>query len=151
MISNYTKVFLYKFSYIGRYSVFYYPREKPFGMSHADDIQYVLDTWYVGPRINESDPENIMVERMTRIWEKFALSGNPNNSTDEYLSEMNWPKHDAENEYYLDIGQHLIEKHGLFLERFVMWDKINNSAQINFNFKLIFIFLFFSLLLNSCD
>lgn len=53
---------------------------------------------------------------------------NPNNSTDEYLKEMNWPKHTIESEYYLDIGTHLVEKKGLYLERYSIWDKTASSG-----------------------
>jgi acetylcholinesterase len=125
--SYYTDVFYYKFSYIGRYSSFYYPRDKPFGVHHGDDIQYTISAPYLSPTIEEDDPENFMVERMTRIWEQFALKGNPNNPTDEYLSEMNWPKHDVESEYYLEIGEHLVEKQGLYLERYAVWDNFENK------------------------
>lgn len=41
---------------------------------------------------------------------------------------MVWPKHDAVNEYYLDIGTHLIEKHGLFLDRYVVWENLETGA-----------------------
>jgi acetylcholinesterase len=143
MITNYTDVFYYKFTYIGRFSVFKHPRDRPFGMSHADDIQYILDTWYVGPTINVTDPENLMIERMTRIWEQFALNGNPNNSTDEYLSEMNWPQHKVESEYYLEIGQHLIEKQGLFLERFAVWDRLQKSAAASSTIALNLLLIIF--------
>ncbi|KAG5680864.1 hypothetical protein PVAND_010345 [Polypedilum vanderplanki] len=148
MISNYIDVYYYKFTYIGRYSVFNYPREKPFGMSHADDIQYVLNTWYVGEDINITDPENLMIERMTRIWAQFAWTGNPNNYADEYIGEMRWPKYDTKDEYYMEIGQHLIEKHGLFLERFSIWDQIKNFAAKRTALNLlliIFSFLFVKL------
>lgn len=76
LISNVTDVFYYKFSFIGRYSVFNYPHDdKPFGMAHADDIQYPFYVDYVGSKIMPTDPENFMVERMTRIYEHFAMTG----------------------------------------------------------------------------
>lgn len=142
--SVHVDVYYYKFSYIGRFSVFFYPRDKPYGTHHIDDVQYTIQADWISPVLQVSDPENFMVERMTRIWEQFALRGNPNNASDEYLSEMNWPKHDAENEYYLDIGQHLIEKQGLYLERYTIWDNLEiSSAQRNFAHSvLISIFIF---------
>lgn len=71
LMSNLTDVYYYKFSYIGRFSVFNYPNDKPYGVSHADDLMYIMP----GPVITPSDPEYIMVERMTRIWEQFAWTG----------------------------------------------------------------------------
>lgn len=126
-ISNVTDVYYFKFSFIGRYSLFYYPHDRPYGVHHADDMQYIMSD-YISPLYQKSDPESHIVERMTRIYEQFAWSGNPNNVTDEYLSEMNWPKHDSVTEYYMDIGTHFIEKHGLNLERYVVWDRLTDEA-----------------------
>lgn len=75
-ISQLTTVYYYKITYVGRFSRFKYPRNLPYGVSHGDDLQYVFYPNIVGPnKILPSDPENIMVERMTRIWEQFAASG----------------------------------------------------------------------------
>lgn len=74
-VSRFTDVYYYKFSFVGRFSLFKYPRDKPYGVHHADDIQYVFNASYVGPSITLSDPESIMVERMTKIWEQFAATG----------------------------------------------------------------------------
>ncbi|XP_070498764.1 uncharacterized protein [Chironomus tepperi] len=123
----YTDVFYYKFSFVGRFSIFNYPGSKPYGVHHGDDMQYYFSSSMMGP-INEDDPENIIVERVTRMWEQFAIHGNPNNPDDEFLAEMNWPKYDTENEYFLDIGNHLVEKQGLYLERYHVWDRMENGA-----------------------
>ena len=112
--SSFTDVYYYKFSYIGRISGFLYPRNKPYGVHHGDDNMYVL-SWSNPPEIKESDPENFMVERMTRIWEQFAKYGNPNNHNDEFLADLNWPKLDSISEYYLDNGKDMVEKQGLYL------------------------------------
>lgn len=74
-VNKFANVFYYKFTYIGRHSLFKYPHDKPFGVHHVDDIQYVFTAKYVGPMIELTDPENIMVDKMTRIWEQFARSG----------------------------------------------------------------------------
>lgn len=75
LVSPYTDVFYYKFGYVGRFSLFNYPGGKPFGVHHADDIQYVFGASFIGPAILLDDPENFMVERMTRLWEQFASTG----------------------------------------------------------------------------
>lgn len=74
-VSKFTDVYYYKFSFVGRHSTFKYPRDKPYGVHHGDDIQYLFNAAYVGPRIEKEDPENFAVERMTRIWEAFAATG----------------------------------------------------------------------------
>lgn len=137
-ISRWTDVFYYQFSFVGRYSDFTYPHDRPYGAHHADDMQYIMSE-YISPLYAKSDPESIMVERLTRIYEQFAWWGNPNNVTDEYLSEMNWPKHDSLSEYYMDIGTHFVEKHGLNLERYSIWDRLSTS---NANTTTISIALF---------
>ena len=38
-------------------------------------------------------------------------------------NEVNWPTHRNETEYYLDIGTHMVEKHGLYLERYTIWSQ----------------------------
>lgn len=57
---------------------------------------------------------------------------NPNNQTAEYLEYMVWPKHDDVSEWYLDIGNHLVEKNGLFLERFTVWDSFEQNFTNHF-------------------
>lgn len=74
-ISNLTDVYYYKFSFVGRFSLFLYPYDKPYGVHHADDIQYVFYAPYVGPMIQKEDQENLLVERMTRMWASFAATG----------------------------------------------------------------------------
>jgi acetylcholinesterase len=71
LVSSFTDVYYYKFSYVGRYG-FNYPHNKPYGVNHGDDLQY---TFFDGPVIKESDPENFMVERMTKLFEYFAVNG----------------------------------------------------------------------------
>lgn len=39
-----------------------------------------------------------------------------------------WPRHDALNEFYLDIGAHLVEKNGLLLNRYKVWDSLASSG-----------------------
>lgn len=143
-LSNYTNVYYYKLSYVGQRSVFNYPRDLPYGVSHTDDIyQFLFKTRYLNYSIAEADRDNIIVERLTRIWEQFAYFGNPNNDTDEYLKQMMWPKHDWIDEFYLDIGTHMIEKHGLFLERFSAWDELTSGANDKISGILILTYVTF--------
>lgn len=69
MTSNYIDVFYYKFSYIGTFSIFNYPRDKPYGVHHVDDLQYPFSVDYMGTQAD------FMVDRMTKIWEHFAWNG----------------------------------------------------------------------------
>ncbi len=46
---------------------------------------------------------------------------------------MIWPRHDNVNESYLDIGNHLVEKNGLYLERFTIWDNFEMNLTKSFS------------------
>lgn len=67
--SNYTDVYYYKFSYVGTFSIFNYPHDKPYGVHHVDDLQYPFYVDYMGTQAD------FMVDRMTKIWEHFAWNG----------------------------------------------------------------------------
>ena len=75
LVSIYTNVYYYKFSFLGRFSTFRFPRSQPFGVMHGDDRMYVTPSGNVDARIGLEDPENLIVERLTRIYEQFALNG----------------------------------------------------------------------------
>ena len=87
-------------------------------------MQYIFVNRIIGGPIWESDPENLTIQRMTRIWEQFALTGNPNKADDEFLQELNWNPFNASLANYMEIGQHFIEKNGLFLDRYHMWNEV---------------------------
>lgn len=120
-------------------------------------MQYVMETVFVGPQIKERDVDNRMVQRMTRIVAQFAEFGwkiarlglrklevfltnrNPNNDTDEVLKYIHWPKHDSEQEFYLEMGYHFTEKQGLALDRYAVWDELEKSFSLvlNSSFSLV--------------
>lgn len=71
-----------------------------------------------------------------------SLLRNPNFDPEE----INWPQHDLSNEYYMDIGTHMVEKNGLFLERYAIWDDFMNTnsdsaAITTTNCSLIFVII----------
>lgn len=58
----------------------------------------------------------------------------PNNSTDPYLGEMKWNPFDWSKENYLGFGTHLIERNGLNLERYRVWDEIFSARNTTRHF-----------------
>lgn len=123
LASRHTQVYQYKFSYVGRYSFFYYPDEgTPYGAVHHDDLLYLLSIPWVAPIFNATDPESKTVERLTRIWSAFAETGDPNRAIG--IDKLNWiPVNDHEDNY-LNIGEDLKMETGLFTERFALWDQL---------------------------
>lgn len=67
-------VFYYKFSYQGRFSHYYLPDHKPYGVVHSDDLYYLFNK-HTAPFFTSEDPEYHMVDVMTRLWANFATTG----------------------------------------------------------------------------
>uniref|UniRef100_A0A1B0F029 Carboxylesterase type B domain-containing protein n=1 Tax=Lutzomyia longipalpis TaxID=7200 RepID=A0A1B0F029_LUTLO len=109
LTSRHSKVFYYKHTFRGRYSFFYYPESKPYA-----------------PTFGQNDPENLNVERMTRMWTTFAEKGNPNDPTDEYLKVLKWTPYSPLLDNYLEIGneENFAMKQGLYADRYSIWDEL---------------------------
>lgn len=75
LISNVTEVFYYELSFVGQHSYFKHPHEFPYGVHHSDEMQYIMETGFVGPQIKERTDEDRLVQRMTRIIAQFAEFG----------------------------------------------------------------------------
>lgn len=81
----------------------------------------------------------------------FFFNRNPNNNSDEYLKDLYWHKHDDKNEYFMEIGNHFVEKQGLFLERFKVWENMEINAGENSKLPnfIVFITSFFIIYLKQ--
>lgn len=69
---------------------------------------------------------------------------NPNNPDDVWLKDMEWSEFDLEKENYLEIGTHLVEKSGLFLERYKVWEMLfplDSSASITLTGNIMFVLI----------
>lgn len=76
LLSEYTPVYHYHFSYVGRYSHTYYPEDKPYGAVHHDDLLFLFYVPVMVPQMaNATDADNEIVERMTGLWTNFAKTG----------------------------------------------------------------------------
>ncbi|KAM7362757.1 juvenile hormone esterase-like [Cochliomyia hominivorax] len=126
MISKHTLVYTYFFTYKGRYSYFIDPDTKQaMGAVDHDDLLYLFYTAALTPMFKKSDPENEMIERLTRLWFEFALKSDPNNASDTYLKSIKWPLYTEDKKQYLEIGQNLsVKSNGVFSERFHFWDRL---------------------------
>lgn len=123
LASQHTPVYQYKFSYVGRYSFFYYPVEgTPYGAVHHDDLLYLLSIPWVAPLFNATDPESKTVQRLTGMWTAFAETGDPN--TAKGIDQPNWVPVTAQQDNYLNIGEDLKMETGIFTERFAFWDNL---------------------------
>ena len=86
------------------------------------------------------------------LFHPILFDRNPNNKDDEFLNKMEWNKFELNKENYLEIGTHLVEKNGLFLERFAVWDRLfppieSGSAKIiNCAFYCVLLFIIFNVI-----
>ncbi|XP_065371728.1 juvenile hormone esterase-like [Calliphora vicina] len=126
MVSKYTSVYTYLFTYKGRYSHFQNPEtNQTLGAMHHDELLYILNVPFRTPQFKPTDPENDTIERLTRFWFEFAQKSDPNNASDDYLKAVEWPLYSEDKKQYLEIGQHLnVKSNGIFQKRFQFWDEL---------------------------
>ncbi|XP_075162602.1 juvenile hormone esterase-like [Haematobia irritans] len=126
MVSKHVPVYTYLFTYHGRYSHFRNPdTNQTHGAMHHDELLYTLYMPLLAPMFGKSDPENPIVERLTRLWYEFAKKGDPNNPSDEYLKNLQWPLYDQKMKQYLEIGLDMnVKSNGIFSDRMQLWDNL---------------------------
>ncbi|XP_002000246.2 juvenile hormone esterase [Drosophila mojavensis] len=126
LMAPHTPVFRYFFRYKGRYSFLMHPdTNQTFGAVHHDELLYLFQVPLIAPAFKESDPENLLIERLTRLWVEFARKGDPNSVTDEYLRRLQWPQYTRQNQAYLEIDTNLTPKTGnIYEERYKIWDQL---------------------------
>ncbi|KAH8313271.1 hypothetical protein KR067_003474 [Drosophila pandora] len=126
LMAPHTPIYTYYFRYKGRYSFLKNPdNQQAMGPVHHDELLYLFHVGLISPLFKPDDPESFMIERMTRMWFAFAEQGNPHNSSDEYLKDLNWPLYNSKDKAYLEIGDKLSPKTGGFhQERFRIWDEL---------------------------
>ncbi|XP_065371731.1 juvenile hormone esterase-like [Calliphora vicina] len=126
MVSKYVPVYTYIFTYKGRYSHFVNPdTNQTLGAVHHDELLYLLNLPLLTPQFKKNDPENVIIERLTRFWFEFAKKGDPNNASDDYLKEVIWPLYSEDKKQYLEIGQSLnVKSNANLLERSQLWDRL---------------------------
>ncbi|XP_060530356.1 carboxylic ester hydrolase-like [Cylas formicarius] len=104
LMSKYTDVYFYVFSYAGGV-----PRKYP-GAAHADELQYLFRN-----NANASRADQLTRDRLLKLWTNFAKFQNPTPRNDEPLfRNVTWltAKHglhrDKDDVNYLNIGDELV-------------------------------------------
>ncbi|RZF44635.1 hypothetical protein LSTR_LSTR000587 [Laodelphax striatellus] len=119
---NNAPVYFYMLNYLGRFGhVKDATTGKVMGPTHHDDLIYLFYISKIFPKFNTSDPEAIMVRRLTTLWSNFASSGNPTPTS----SPVQWLPIKDNNLKYLDINKDLNMVDGLpYPERMKVWDSL---------------------------
>ncbi|XP_022209986.2 juvenile hormone esterase [Drosophila obscura] len=126
LMAPHTPIYVYLFRYKGRYSFLKNPENhQAMGPVHHDELLYLFHVPPESPLFRREDPENQMIERLTRMWWEFAAKGCPHNKNDEYLKDLHWPLYNDREKSYLEIDAQLTAKAGGFnLERYHIWDEL---------------------------
>ncbi|EDX13413.1 juvenile hormone esterase [Drosophila simulans] len=126
LMSPHTPIYTYLFRYKGRYTFLKNPdNQQTIGPVHHDELIYLFHVGLLSPLLKREDPENFMIELLTRMWMEFAQKGDPHNKNDEYLKDLNWPLYNSKDKGYLEIGNNLTAKTGgFFLNRYQIWEDL---------------------------
>ncbi|KAK4874274.1 hypothetical protein RN001_013634 [Aquatica leii] len=112
-----SNVYYYVFKYKGYHSNFRTSSGTKYAV-HFDDQMYVFWNSLLFPKFIESDPEAVVVKKMTTLYANFAYSGNPTPKISKKLDRIVWTPHTEENKQYLEIDYRLTMKSNLFPERY---------------------------------
>nr|AJP62564.1 carboxylesterase [Oxya chinensis] len=114
-------VYYYLLSYKGKYrmSKVFGGGDLDLGVAHGDDLFYLFsDNPYYPTSGSMPQKDYEIVQTMTKLWTNFAKTGNPTPDNDP----VHWPRVTSDGELeYLDIGEQLQVKRGLFQERVDFW------------------------------
>ncbi|KAG7190096.1 hypothetical protein KM043_006230 [Ampulex compressa] len=117
-------VYLYEFTYRGRFSFAMWNDTTPFGVVHHDDLQYLYFMSFVFPFFNSTDPEIAMVERYTSIVSHFMQTGQPLPERQKEFKNVTWERYEPRKDNYLEINLQPKMKRGFFAERLSIWKRL---------------------------
>lgn len=75
LLGTQVDVFYYKFSFVGNYSMFNYPGDKPWGVEHSDEMQYIFEVSQMNPRFTPDMSSYKTHKRVVGFFVNFATSG----------------------------------------------------------------------------
>nr|AHJ81345.1 carboxylesterase [Locusta migratoria] len=114
-------VYYYLLSYKGKYrmSKVFGGGDLDLGVAHADDLFYLFPSNPYYPTSGDMPEKDYeVVKTMTKLWTDFARTGNPTPDKEP----LHWPRVTSDGELeYVDIGQQLQVKRGVFQDRVNFW------------------------------
>ncbi|KAJ8686609.1 hypothetical protein QAD02_022403 [Eretmocerus hayati] len=117
-------VYLFEFTYQGRYSFAHWSDGKPFGVVHGDDTIYLFYQSAFPKMFKPDDPEISTLERMTTMWAHFARTGKPFPDNSSLFANVRWDKLTTSNGAYLKINEKLTMKSNLYGDRMAFWERL---------------------------
>ncbi|XP_056630162.1 juvenile hormone esterase-like [Diorhabda sublineata] len=134
--SQYTDVYLYKFSYagvMGKNNNITLPGAEK--VAHVEEMNYIFKINADG--YDNSDltqfPENDVTthNRMIKLWTNFAKYLNPTPEADSLLENIVWPKVDPSNIHYMNIDTHLTVESNIKHGRYILWRDLFEKEAIS--------------------
>lgn len=136
-IANQTSpIYYYYFTYRGSasFSTIFGDTEKNYGVSHADELQYLFP---VGEQLFKdtelSNEDHKIIDIMTQLWYNFANSGNPTPKVTK-LIPLKWkPVKTSSSPEYLYIGNStkIIMDSNLLSKRMTFWDELTHRMKFH--------------------
>ncbi|KAJ8919907.1 hypothetical protein NQ315_006436 [Exocentrus adspersus] len=133
--STYGDVYLYQFSYHGALGGNKVQVEGAERVSHSEDLRYL---WVFNDSADISSIESKdlrTVDRYVKLFTNFAKTRNPTPEEDKVLGNVQWPKVDKQNFYYLDIGEDVTVKTGLKKSTYGKWVQFSADLDIIVDIK----------------
>jgi para-nitrobenzyl esterase len=93
------------------------PQAEELGAYHAAEITYVFNGLGRSDR-PYTDIDQAVADAMSSYWVNFAATGDPNG---EGLPE--WPVYDSESDPYMDFGDTVEARYGLYPEAYELWGR----------------------------
>ncbi|MEW6354773.1 MAG: carboxylesterase/lipase family protein [Planctomycetota bacterium] len=85
------------------------PKSQQLGCFHALEVLYVFGNVTTGPAFNAADRK--LADAMSACWVRFAATGDPNGA-----GIPEWPAYRAETDQYMEFGDEIAVKSGLYRE-----------------------------------
>ncbi|XP_034378062.1 acylcarnitine hydrolase [Arvicanthis niloticus] len=112
---SHTPVFFYEFQHVPSYIKDIRPSHVK--ADHADEVPFIFGSFFWGMKLNFTEEEKLLSQRMMKYWANFARHGNPNSE-----GLPHWPVLD-QNEQYLQLNTQPAVGRALKARRLQFWTK----------------------------
>nr|QYA71948.1 carboxylesterase [Anoplophora glabripennis]QYA72000.1 carboxylesterase [Anoplophora glabripennis] len=126
LMSNYAKVYYYRFSYIGRLGLAVGDSARTSqGVGHGEELHYL---WRGSSNLQNPPKADLLIrQRLIKLWTNFAKTLNPTPTEDPVLQNVTWTPATPQTQYYLDIGQNLTIETNLSMYSIDWWRELYNE------------------------
>nr|ANS53406.1 esterase 6 [Sitophilus oryzae] len=122
LMSQYTDVYLYRFSYLGDV---YKSTRSTTDVYHAEELNYLFKI-ADNPQLTSTDDLKVR-KQLIKLWTNFAKYSNPTPQLDFDFNLAIWDKVDSNNIRYLDIGNYLAMSSNLTQYSLDFWQELYDS------------------------